>query len=227
MAKSPTDLFEIEAYGPDAYLVRFAVPGDPRAFARCRALVAHLEVQPPPDLLELTPGLNSLLLEFPAGRRPPAEPLVAALERLARGAKREPPPKQTIELPVIYDGPDLDRVASRAGLSVVQVIALHAAPLYRVRVLGFAPGFAYLGGLDPRLHTPRLDSPRLVVPAGSVAIGGESTGIYPSATAGGWNLIGRTDTPMLDLSLASPGDPQAFRLRPGDAVRFVPVEPKP
>jgi KipI family sensor histidine kinase inhibitor len=127
-------------------------------------------------------------------------------------------------IPVVYDGPDIDRVARHNGLAPVQVVTLHAQRIYKVYFLGFAPGFPYLGDLDPRLHTPRLDSPRTRVPAGSVAIGGEHAGIYPLETPGGWNLLGRTPRVLFDPSRAGEGDRgrEAFLLRPGDRVQFLP-----
>jgi inhibitor of KinA len=113
---------------------------------------------------------------------------------------------------VVYDGEDLSRVASCAGLSVGKIIELHGRPRYTVAMIGFLPHFPYLIGMDERLATPRLSDPRKRVPAGSVAIGGAQTGIYPSESPGGWNLIGRMDPRLL-----SP-------LRPGDTIVFEAVE---
>lgn len=124
-----------------------------------------------------------------------------------------------IELPVRYDGPDLARVSAHTGLSVEEVIRRHSAGVYDVYFLGFSSGFAYLGSLDTSLATPRLDTPRVQVPAGSVAIGGSQTAVYPQATPGGWNLIGHCDETLFDPLSAEP-----CRLQPGDQVVFVPVE---
>ncbi|MGN6513830.1 MAG: 5-oxoprolinase subunit PxpB [Lysobacteraceae bacterium] len=124
-----------------------------------------------------------------------------------------------VELQVRYggaDGPDLQRVAAHAGLSPADVVARHAAGDYTVAMLGFAPGFPYLLGLDPALATPRLATPRTRVPAGSVAIGGAQTGLYPREGPGGWLLIGRTDAVLFDPARASPA-----LLCPGDRVRFL------
>jgi KipI family sensor histidine kinase inhibitor len=126
-----------------------------------------------------------------------------------------------VSIPVHYggmDGPDLDFVAQHTGLSPAEVIARHSAVVYRVYMLGFLPGFAYLGGLDPALHTPRLQTPRLQVPAGSVGIAGAQTGVYPCASPGGWRLIGRTDLRLYEAE----ADPPCL-LAPGDRVRFVAV----
>ncbi|MBB5191004.1 KipI family sensor histidine kinase inhibitor [Silvimonas terrae] len=126
------------------------------------------------------------------------------------------------DVPVVYGGkagPDLIRVAEHAGLTPKQVVERHAAGQYIVYCIGFLPGFPYLGGLDPQLATPRLDKPRLKVPAGAVGIGGAQTGIYPSASPGGWNLIGHTDLRLFDPAMIPPA-----LLAPGDTLRFVPTE---
>ena len=122
----------------------------------------------------------------------------------------------THEISVRYDGADLDEVAARCSLSVNEVIAIHTGRQYRVFVIGFVPGFAYLGPLDPRLVLPRRDAPRKRVPAGSVAIAEAQTGVYPSETPGGWHLIGTTDVRMFD-----PSEKKPALLSVGDHVRFI------
>ena len=125
-----------------------------------------------------------------------------------------------VEIPVCYGGAygeDLPFVARHAGLSEQEVITLHSAQPYRIYMLGFLPGFPYLGGLDERLHTPRLATPRTKIPAGSVGIGGKQTGIYPMESPGGWQLIGRTP-----LTLFAPGESLPYAA--GDSIRFVPVD---
>ena len=121
-----------------------------------------------------------------------------------------------IEIPVRYDGPDLESVAVQAGLTVREVVACHTATEYRVALLGFVPGWAYLGQLDPALVLPRRTTPRPRVPAGSVAIAGAQTGVYPAETPGGWHLIGRTTALMFDPTRTPPA-----LLAVGDRVRFV------
>ena len=123
-------------------------------------------------------------------------------------------------IPVVYDGPDLEEVARQTGLKVSDVIQRHTAPEYRVYLLGFVPGFAYLGELDPALVVPRHGSPRKRIPAGSVAIAGAQTAVYPLDTPGGWHLIGRTSVSVFDPTR----DPAAL-LSPGDLVRFVAETP--
>ena len=129
------------------------------------------------------------------------------------------PASRLVTIPVRYDGPDLAHVARATGLTESEVVRRHAGPEYRVYLLGFAPGWAYLGDLDPGLVLPRRTTPRTRVPAGSVAIGGAQTGIYPLTTPGGWHLIGSTSLRMFD-----PAREPAAMLRVGDRVRFEPSE---
>ena len=124
-----------------------------------------------------------------------------------------------VEIPVRYDGDDLDDVARRTGFSVEEVVARHSAPVYTVAFCGFAPGFGYITGLDEALWLPRRDVPRTRVPAGSVAIADRYTAVYPQASPGGWNLLGRTDAAVWDPERQPPA-----MLAPGVRVRFVPAE---
>jgi len=121
-----------------------------------------------------------------------------------------------VEIPTHYDGPDLRETAERSRLTVDELVALHSGRVYRAFFLGFLPGFAYCGVLDPRIVAPRLVRPRERVPAGSVAIADGQTSIYPFDSPGGWRLIGRTDVRVFDATR----EPPAF-IRPGDRVRFV------
>ncbi len=130
-------------------------------------------------------------------------------------------PSRLHRIPVRYggeDGPDLAPVAEELGLSPAEVVALHTGSDLEVLFLGFAPGFAYLGELPDPLRVPRLATPRVRVPAGSVAIAGAMSAIYPHASPGGWRILGRTDTPLWDPAATPPA-----RLRPGDKVRFEPA----
>lgn len=126
--------------------------------------------------------------------------------------------KKIVEILVKYDGEDLAFVCDRIGMSETDLIELHTAPLYRVYMMGFLPGFAYLGGMDKRLAVPRRETPRLKVPAGSVGIAGEQTGIYPLESPGGWQLIGRTETPLF-----TPNKDELTLLSQGDYVKFVAI----
>ena len=207
-------------YGPDGVLITFAENVGEQAAQRGRALTAFLEQSPPPGLIEFVPSFTTLLLEFDPRV---VDDLAAAandlMPDLQAALKAVPPPAAIREIPVQYDGEDLDRVARCHGLATAEVAELHAAPLYHVYLLGFSPGFPYLGDLDPRLHTPRLPTPRPRVRAGSVAIGGEHTGIYSIDGPGGWNIIGRTPTRLFDP--ARP-DRAMFVLHPGERVKFIP-----
>jgi KipI family sensor histidine kinase inhibitor len=167
---------------------------------------------------ELIPGMNNLTLVFD-----PLQTEAAALERAVRTLWARPPRRRAlgrlVEIPVRYggeDGPDLADVAAHCGLAIDEVVRRHGAAEYCVYFIGFQPGFAYLGGLDAALHTPRRAEPRVAVPAGSVGIGGAQTGIYPLATPGGWQLIGRTSLALFDPRAEPP-----TLLAPGDRVRFV------
>ena len=141
----------------------------------------------------------------------------------APGSGSETAPKShEVEVPVRYDGPDLDHVAGLTGLTPAEVVAAHAGMPWRVAFGGFAPGFAYLVGGDPRLRVPRRDHPRPTVPAGAVGLAGEFSGVYPRASPGGWRLLGTTDATLWDVAR----DPPAL-LTPGTSVRFVDVTPSP
>ncbi len=141
--------------------------------------------------------------------------LAAAVRRLAALRPKAAPPGRLHRIPVVYDGPDLEATAETLQLEVAEVVRLHTAPIYRVFMVGFVPGWAYLGPLNPRLELPRRRVPRTSVPAGSVAIAGLQTGVYPLPTPGGWHLIGRSSVPMF----LPQSDPPSL-LRPGDRVRF-------
>lgn len=138
-----------------------------------------------------------------------------------RNGKKAGTAGKTVKIPVCYGGrygEDLRDVAEHANLSEEEVVRIHSGRDYRIYMLGFLPGFPYLGGLDERLFTPRLESPRTRIPAGSVGIGGKQTGIYPMASPGGWRIIGRTP-----LTLFDPGGAGKLPYHAGDAIRFVPI----
>ncbi len=214
------DNVAVVAFGPIALLIRFAEEASPQSLARCRGLLRCLEENPLEGLREVTPAYCSLLLEF--GDSKQIRRQLGKLDELLKSAQAQPLEEAPLhEISVCYDGPDIEEFARRNRLSVPDVIELHALPTYSVYLIGFSPGFPYLGPLDSRLHAPRLDSPRSRVPAGSVAIGGEHTGIYSVASPGGWWLIGRTDSEVFSVSKArDAGSKEAFLLRQGDRVIF-------
>lgn len=172
-----------------------------------------------PEVVEAIPGMNNITVIL----RNPQSLALDAIERLQRWWEESEvlePDSRQIDIPVIYGGhlgPDLPLVAEHSGLTPQQVVELHASQAYVVWFLGFQPGFAYLGGLPDKLAMPRRAEPRVHVPAGTVGIGGQHTGIYPLNTPGGWQLIGHTSLALFDAR-----QPEPVLLRPGDTVRFVP-----
>lgn len=176
------------------------------------ARIPHVE-DVVPAYLALTVFYDSLRVSY--GEI--SEALLAACDR--RADFGEGPAPRTHRIPVRYDGPDLDFVASSTGLSVEEVVARHSGRRYTVDLLGFVPGFGYLGELDPALHLPRREQPRPRVAAGSVAIAAAQTAIYPLDTPGGWHIIGFTSTVMFDPARNPPA-----LLAPGDTVQFERVQ---
>lgn len=206
--------------GDSALLVTFADRIDLAANRLAHDLARRLREHPLRGLGEAVPGYVTLMVFYD-----PLEVDYAAVETLLRRLLDECESSsmapRRVEVPVIYGGehgPDLEFVAAHNRLPVDEVIRLHSGRDYPVYMMGFMPGFPYLGGLDSRITAPRLDTPRSRVPAGSVGIAGEQTGIYPFDSPGGWRLIGRTSLCLFDPSREPP-----FLLNPGDLVRFVPV----
>ncbi len=205
--------------GDTAFTVEFGDAIEEQLVARVQALDTALAIHPIPGVRETVPSYRALLVVYDATSGS-ANGVYAALESaLAQVESHSLPEGRMMEIPVHYggrDGPDLEDVARYHNLSATEVIALHTAPIYRVAMLGFAPGFAYLLGLNPRLSTPRLATPRTAIEPGSVGIAGDQTGVYALSTPGGWRIIGRTT-----LSLFDPARQEPFYLRAGDRVRFV------
>ncbi len=173
-----------------------------------------------PHIVEIVPAARTVLVALAGGTQ--LGPVAGDLADLADTLDARHPgqdPQEAIEVPVVYDGADLAEVAELTGLDVADVVAAHTGTPWRVAFTGFAPGFAYLVGGDPRLEVPRRTEPRAAVPAGSVALAGGYSGIYPRETPGGWQLLGRTDRQLWALDR----DPPAL-LRPGMTVRFRAVD---
>jgi KipI family sensor histidine kinase inhibitor len=196
--------------GTDAVLVEVDSLGEVHAVHA--ALADAVDRDELPELVELVPAARTVL----AAVRPNSG-LTRLYDVLNRLDVEHPPPRprHEVRIPVDYDGPDLELVAQTAGIPVDEVIALHSRAEYSVAFTGFAPGFGYLIGLPEPLKQARLHQPRAKVPAGSVGIAGEFTGIYPRESPGGWRLIGRTDAPLFDPKREPPA-----LLSPGDVVRF-------
>lgn len=194
-------------YGPDAALVEC------ESLAEMSAVRAVVVAAGLPDLVEVVPGARTVLIAARPGTRAleQARRLVESAD-LDGGDGGEP---REITIDVRYDGEDLDLVARTAGITAAEVVELHTGVTYTVAFTGFAPGFGYLTGLPEPLRQSRLDTPRTRVPAGSVAIAGEFTGVYPRSSPGGWRLLGHTDAVLFDSRAERPA-----LLAPGDRVRF-------
>lgn len=187
---------------------------------KVHAVANAIEKAKPEWLIEVVPTYTSIYVYYDPLKINYQEILKAVEPFLSAEPKEEE--HRVVEIPTVYGGefgPDIEFVANYNGLTVDDVIELHSKPSYRVYMLGFTPGFAYLGGMDERIATPRLEKPRLKVPAGSVGIAGKQTGIYPLESPGGWRLIGRTPLRLFDPNKALP-----TLLQPGDYVKFVPID---
>ncbi|MEP7184884.1 MAG: 5-oxoprolinase subunit PxpB [Rhodanobacter sp.] len=217
--------FQFETLAEGALLLRFGERIDIRLNSEVLAAAARLERELPQ--LECVPAYASLLLRFDpmawsGDSADPHQHVRDAVQAALSTPEVDHAATHEQVIPVCYAGaygPDLEAVARHASLSPDTVIARHVAAEYRVGMIGFAPGFPYLLGLDQALAMPRRSDPRQRVPAGSVAIGGEQTGIYPRELPGGWQLIGRTPLRMFDINAESPS-----LLAPGDRVRFFAID---
>lgn len=227
--------YELLPLGDSAVIVRFEQRIGEDIHNKVNALISRLEQEPFAGLVECVPSFAAVTIHYHpyivASRRPEGlksketvyETVCAYLRSAARaiastGAYLEP---RVVEIPVCYDqelGPDLSYVAQHNGLDEEEVIAIHTSAVYTVFMIGFAPGFPYLGGMSERIAAPRRGTPRPLIPAGSVGIAGSQTGVYSVPTPGGWQLIGRTP-----LALFRPLDEIPSLLQPGDTVRFTAI----
>ena len=210
----------ISRYGEESWLVAFDAPLGLDVNARVHALAAEIRRRVLPGVRDIVPAATSLVVHadadlFDGGALEEAAAVVPGHSSPAR-------PPRLHEIPVCYDppfAPDLEDVARACGCAEATVVERHLACQYQVLMLGFLPGFPYLGLVDERIAAPRKATPRRDVPAGSVGIAGRQTGIYPCQSPGGWQIIGRTPCAMFD-----PGRPAPARLAPGDRVRFVRID---
>lgn len=211
----------IRHLGDRGLLVELGKGIDPAVNRRVKQLHRIIARERPHGVVETVPAYASLLVVFD-----PLQASPEALKRLIVGLcdfeDAGPTEDRTVvEIPVVYGGeagPDLDAVAGHHGLSREDVIGLHTGTVYRVYMIGFTPGFPYMGELPEALDTPRRDTPRTHIPKGSVAIAQRQTGIYPAVSPGGWQIIGRTPVALFDPRKETP----SF-LTMGDAVRFIPI----
>jgi KipI family sensor histidine kinase inhibitor len=204
--------------GDQGLLVEYGDTIDLDVNRKVRSMAIVLEKNIPAGVIEIIPTYRSLLIVYDPLQTKLTklkETLISLEERLAG---IEIPPPGAVEIPVCYGGefgPDITFVAETHQITLDEVIRLHTEPEYPIYMIGFTPGFPFLGGLPEALHTPRLETPRTLVPEGSVGIANNQTGIYPVASPGGWQLIGRTP-----VKLFAPERPNPFLYRAGDRIKF-------
>lgn len=220
--------WRIEPVGDSALLIGFGDRVDPAIGHRVQAFVAHLLARPLRAVRDVVPAFSTVTLHYrpeqvPGSGGTPYERLrLQVRQRLEIDLGADTAEPRLFEVPVWYGGeagPDLDDVARQRKLPPDEVVRRHVASAHVVYMLGFAPGFPFIGGLDPALQMPRRTTPRTSVPPGSVAIARDQTCIYPLDTPGGWNIIGRTPLRLFDAAAEPP-----CLLGPGDAIRFVPID---
>ncbi|MBR9910807.1 MAG: 5-oxoprolinase subunit PxpB [Gammaproteobacteria bacterium] len=207
--------------GENSVVVYFSEHASPEVSARVQHTAGRLPQLLGPALIDLVPSYASLLVIYDPARCGQLE-LRQTIRKAAAGSSEDRATEKLVELPTWYStaaGPDLEPLARHAGLAIEEVIELHQALEYRVYAIGFAPGFAYLGELDPRIAKPRLATPRAKVPRGAVAIADRQTAVYPAASPGGWNLIG-----LCPVTLFDPEADPPMPLQVGDRVRFRAIE---
>lgn len=210
-----------QPFGDRAVRVVFGNDLSPTIHRGIRQFCLLLQKEQVEGLIEWVPTYTAVTIYYDVYRRR-YEDMVKLLRSLEKKMERMPlPSPRRYEIPVCYEGewaPDLADVAAYHDMEPETVVRLHSQSDYLVYMLGFSPGFPYLGGMSHRIATPRLKVPRKTIPAGSVGIAGEQTGIYPSETPGGWRLIGRTPVPLFDVEQTPPAILEA-----GDILRFVPI----
>ena len=213
----------ISPVGDCAISIDFGQVIDPKINRQIRQVIEQIKLLQLDGIIELVPTYCALLVQYDAmvySYSDICRILEPTLQESVTDSANEL--VTIVEIPTVYGGefgPDLGFVASHNHLSEAEVVSIHSGTDYLVYMLGFIPGFTYLGGMDPRIATPRLSSPRTLIPAGSVGIAGEQTGTYPSDSPGGWQIIGRTPVTMYDMSKK-----QAALLQAGDYVRYVPID---
>ncbi len=204
--------------GDSGIVVRFGDEINTATHRLVQSLSSYLDAHPFPGMIEFVPAFTTVYISYNSAlfRYNEIEETVAQiLQNLGESSIER---GKTIEIPVCYDkefGPDIVDVASHNGLSVDEVISIHTSGEYLVYMIGFAPGFPYIGGMSEKIATPRRSAPRLVIPAGTVGIAGMQTGVYPIETPGGWQLIGRTPA-----ALFRPKENPPSLLAAGDIVHF-------
>ncbi len=208
--------------GDSSLLVEFGKKISPEINRKITAVMQMMKEQHIEGVVDVIPAFCSLLINYDP-RVVTYEEIKERIQNLVRlEIKTGEVRKRIFEIPVCYGGeygPDLGNIAEHAGLSEKEVIEIHSSRDYLIYMLGFLPGFTYLGGLDERIHTPRLANPRIKINAGSVGIGGSQTGIYPLDSPGGWQLMGMTPVKTYDPDRETP-----ILVEAGDYIRFVPID---
>ncbi len=208
--------------GDSSLLVEFGAEISPQINQKIAATVKLLREQNIEGVVDVIPAFCSLLINY--------DPRVIRYEQISKRVedllkvdiRTGSQVRKIFEIPVLYGGeygPDLPHIAEHAGLSEEEVVKIHSSCDYLIYMLGFLPGFCYLGGLDERIHTPRLANPRILIPAGSVGIGGSQTGIYPLDSPGGWQLMGMTPVKTYDPARETP-----ILVQAGEYIRFCPID---
>ena len=208
--------------GDSSILVEFGKVISPEINRKITATVQLMKMQHIEGVVDIIPAFCSLLINYDP-RVISYEEITERMQHLLKmDAKMDEGKKKIYEIPVCYGGefgPDIANIAQHAGLTEEEVIKIHSSRDYLIYMLGFLPGFCYLGGLDERIHTPRLANPRIKISAGSVGIGGSQTGIYPLDSPGGWQLMGMTPVKTYDPDREVP-----ILLEAGDYIRFIPID---
>ena len=213
---------QILTEGDSSLLIVFGDEISPEINKRISAAVQLLKMQHIKGVVDLIPSYTALLINYNPQVISFAEIRSRGEKILAMDVKTESGAKTIVEIPVCYGGeygPDLQNIADHAGLTPEEVVRIHSSRDYLIYMLGFLPGFCYLGGLDERIHTPRLANPRIKIREGSVGIGGSATGIYPMESPGGWQLMGMTPVKTFDASREVP-----ILLEAGQYIRFIPID---
>jgi inhibitor of KinA len=210
--------------GDRGLLVEFGASIEPKINQKVRQIFLSVEKAPIDGVTEIIPTYRSILIFYNPSLSDPERLKKEILDRENSLDKWEIPPPETIEIPVFYGdnfGPDLEFVAQHNNLTPEEVIQIHISGTYLIYMLGFTPGFPFLGGLSEKIFTPRLENPRQLVPAGSVGIANNQTGIYPIDSPGGWQLIGKTPIKLYDPTGSPP-----ILLRAGNYLKFKQISRK-
>lgn len=213
---------KIAAAGDSSILIEFGKEINPETNRKITTIMQLIKDQQIEGVVDMIPAFCSLLINY--------DPRILCYGKMQKrlyalvkmDVRYQAGRKKVFEIPVCYGGvygPDMDTIAAHAGLTQEEVIKIHSSKDYLIYMLGFLPGFCYLGGLDERIHTPRLANPRVKIAAGSVGIGGSQTGIYPLDSPGGWQLMGMTPVKTYD-----PDRKRPILLEAGDYIRFIPVD---